>query len=134
MCGILQISMSNNIMSISIGRRFAYDDPKFTQFIRLLNENINTAALAGPLNFIPILAKLPGDPFKGNKIINNTEEIYEFLKEELEDHKKSLDKNNIRDFVDCYLIEMEENNAENLYTGKNEIGTTFFDKRKQSSY
>ena len=105
-------------MSISIGRRFDYDDPKFTRFIRLLNENINNAAFAGPANFLPALANLPGDPFGITRIMNNFKEVFDFLEDEIKDHKKTLDESNTRDFIDCYLIEMKENNQKGIYTGK----------------
>jgi hypothetical protein len=49
--------MSNNVMAITVGRRFDYDDVKFKHFVRLLNENITNAASTGPMNAVPFLAK-----------------------------------------------------------------------------
>ena len=36
--GILNTSMANNVMSITIGRRYDYDNPEFARFIELLND------------------------------------------------------------------------------------------------
>jgi hypothetical protein len=44
--------------------------------------------LAGPLTFLPILAKLPGDPFETKKLNKLVLENREFHKEEIDQHKK----------------------------------------------
>jgi hypothetical protein len=48
---------------ITVGRRFDYNDEKFTNFVNLINENFKSPAFRGPLNFLPFLGKLPGDLF-----------------------------------------------------------------------
>ncbi|CAG2208044.1 CYP2K [Mytilus edulis] len=74
---IIRTSLSNNVMSITVGRRFQYDDPKFRYFVNLLDEVNNTAALSGALNFIPILEKLPGDPFGAKRILEVANEFFD---------------------------------------------------------
>jgi cytochrome P450 family 2 subfamily U polypeptide 1 len=117
---IIQTSMSNNIMSITIGRRFDYDDPNFKYFVQLLHETVTNAAFAGPLNFIPFLAKIPGDPFRGNRMKQIADQIFDFFRGYISEHEQTLDSNNIRDFIDVYLTEMKENkNSENsFFTGE----------------
>lgn len=112
-------------MSITVGRRFEYDDPKFRYFVNLLDEVNNTAALSGALNFIPILEKLPGDPFGAKRILEVANEFFDnFFGEELKEHRETLDENNIRDFIDAYLVQMKTVEPSNeYYTGKNRITT-----------
>ncbi|XP_063420227.1 cytochrome P450 2C31-like [Mytilus trossulus] len=114
--GIIHTSISNNVMSITVGRRFDYDDPKFQQFVYLLNENAKNSALVGPLNFAPFLRKIPGDPFGAKQISNNVRETFKFFRTEINEHEKTLDTDNLRDFIDIYLKEIknqeEEENSE----------------------
>lgn len=115
----LNISISNNVMSIIIGRRFDYDDPKFKYFIGLLTANFKNAALAGPLYFFPILAKLPGDMFGAKKIVDISVKLRQFYRDEIAEHKASFDENNIRDFTDAYLkeIALHKNEKDTTFTG-----------------
>lgn len=114
---ILQTSMSNNVMSIAVGRRFDYDDAKFKHFVHLLEENITHAAATGPMNFVPLLAKLPGDLFSGQLLQRNADLTFDFFRNEIKEHKQTLDDNNIRDFIDGYLVQIKEQpSGSNIYT------------------
>lgn len=118
---IIHTSISNNVMAITVGRRFDYDDPKFQHFVRLLNENAKNSALAGPLNFAPFLKRIPGDPFGAKKISNNVRETFQFFRNEIAEHKRTLDENNLRDFIDVYLNEIRNRQEEegSEFSGKN---------------
>jgi hypothetical protein len=98
-------------MSITIGRRFDYDDPTFKYFVHLLIDNANNAAFAGPLNFAPFLKKIPGDPFGARRISNNVRQTFEFFRKEIKEHEISLDDNEVRDFIDAYLKEIKQQEA-----------------------
>lgn len=112
--------MSNNVMTITVGRRFDYDNVKFKHCVRLLNENITNAASTGPLNVVPFLAKLTGDLFIGKLLQRNADLTFDFFRNEIEEHKLTLDENNIRDFIDVYLVQIKEQQASgsNIYTGQ----------------
>lgn len=43
-----------------------------------------------------------------DKINVNRQEMFEFYKEIIDDHRKTFDRNNIRDLVDTYLLEIED--------------------------
>ena len=116
---LLQTTMANNIMSITVGRRFEYDDPKFRHFIKCADENVKNAAFIGPANFVPILAQLPGDFFGAKRIVKSIGAIYDFFREEIKDHENTFDENNMRDFIDVYLCEMRKNDTNrDIFTGK----------------
>jgi hypothetical protein len=117
---IIQTSMSNNVMSITVGRRFDYNDEKFTNFVNLINENFKSPAFRGPLNFLPFLGKLPGDLFGAKQLEANANKLFDFFRNEMDEHEQTLDENNIRDFIDVYLLQIkqEANTGGNkIYTG-----------------
>ena len=105
-------------MAITVGRRFDYDDVHFKYFVDLLERNIKDKVFNGILNFAPFLQYLPGDLFGGKRIQKAIDEILAFLNEEIEEHERTLDENNARDFIDVYLTEMKQNKTkENVFTG-----------------
>jgi hypothetical protein len=52
----------------------------------------------------PILAKLPGDPFETKKLNKLVLENREFHKEEIDQHKKYFDEDNIN----CFSIYVQQ--------------------------
>lgn len=46
-------------------------------------------------------------PGPHNKIFNNYEMIQDFIGQEVKRHKKDLDHSNPRDYIDTFLIELE---------------------------
>lgn len=115
---IINISISNNVMSIVIGRRFDYDDPKFKYYIDLLGHNFRNLEVAGVLAFLPeIFTKIPGDPFGAHKLDDLIAKTREFYINEVKEHKEHFDDNNINDFIDAFIKEMRER--------KDEEDTTF---------
>lgn len=52
-----------------------------------------------------IMAYLPGTH---KKILAEGQQIYDFIHERVKSHKQSLDPQNPRDFIDCFLIKLEK--------------------------
>ena len=118
--GILTTSMANNVMSITIGRRFDYDDPEFVRFIEMLNDVASNPVLAGPVNFVPSLAKIPGDPFRITPVIKKVDILFDYFRKQIKEHKETIDDCNIRDFTDAYIKEMKKDetfNSTPYYSG-----------------
>ena len=111
--GILNTSMANNVMSITIGRRFDYDDPEFVRFIEILNDLASNPSLAGPVNFVPSLAKIPGDPFRITPITKKVDMLFDYFRKQIKEHKETIDDCNIRDFTDAYIKEVKKDEALN---------------------
>ncbi|XP_052081635.1 cytochrome P450 2D4-like isoform X1 [Mytilus californianus] len=102
----VNISVSNNVMSIVVGHRFDYNDPRFKYFIGLQQETFKDAAFSGPVNFIPLLAKIPGDAFRVKKIAKTVGKNVQLFKDEVQEHKATYDEDDIRDFSDAFLKEI----------------------------
>ena len=111
--GILNTSMANNVMSIAIGRRFDYDDPEFVRCIEILNDLFSNPTLAGPVNFMPSLSKIPGDPFSVTPITKKFDMLFDYFRKQIKEHTDTLDDCNIRDFTDAYIKEMKKDEASN---------------------
>ncbi|XP_043839985.1 cytochrome P450 2C23-like [Dromiciops gliroides] len=105
---ILGCAPCNVICSILFNDRFDYDDKKFLHLMEILNENfrlLNTPWVQ-LYNFYPSLIKhLPGSH---RTIIKNIKQIMDFIMEQAKKHKEILDPNNPRDYIDSFLIKMQQ--------------------------
>ncbi|XP_004621915.2 cytochrome P450 2C18-like isoform X1 [Sorex araneus] len=98
----------NVICSIIFQNRFDYTDQDFLKLIEKINEFI--AILSSPwiqlCNSFPILL----DYYPGNfsKLYQNFSYLKSYFMEKVAEHQESLDIDNPRDFIDCFLIKMEQ--------------------------
>ncbi|XP_012780902.2 cytochrome P450 2C18-like [Ochotona princeps] len=105
---ILGCAPCNVICSIIFQGRFEYTDKFFLKFLKVLNEGINI--LSSPWiqvcnNFPVLIDYLPGSH---KKFIQDMNYVQNFILEKIKEHQQSLDVNNPRDFIDCFLIKMEQ--------------------------
>uniref|UniRef100_A0A4W4DYG1 Cytochrome P450, family 2, subfamily AE, polypeptide 1 n=1 Tax=Electrophorus electricus TaxID=8005 RepID=A0A4W4DYG1_ELEEL len=111
-------AVSNIICSIVFGERFDYNNKRFAQLLELLNENIRVAG--GPaaqiFNLFPFIKHFPGPH---QKIYRNACALIEFVQESVVEHRNTLDPENLRDFIDTYLVEISKH--------KSTVNSTFHD-------
>ncbi|XP_005063680.1 cytochrome P450 2C19-like [Mesocricetus auratus] len=105
---ILGCGPCNVICSIVFQNRFDYKDKEFLNFMDILNENVEI--LSSPWlqicnNFPSIIDYLPG---KHRKLLKNFTFLKDYFLAKVKEHQESLDVNNPRDFIDCFLIKMEQ--------------------------
>ncbi|XP_037353311.1 cytochrome P450 2C19-like isoform X5 [Talpa occidentalis] len=105
---ILACAPCNMICSIIFQTRFDYKDPMFLNIMGRISENVSI--LNSPwiqiCNMFPVL--LDFFPGSYNKLFNNMSYLKSYVLEKTLQHKASLDINNPRDFIDCFLIKMEK--------------------------
>uniref|UniRef100_A0A8C9PXR3 unspecific monooxygenase n=1 Tax=Spermophilus dauricus TaxID=99837 RepID=A0A8C9PXR3_SPEDA len=91
------------IFSIIFHNRFDYKDQHFLNLLRKLNENV--AILSSPWIQICNTFRVLIDYFPGSHktFLKNA-----YFLEKIKEHQESLDINNPRDFIDYFLIKMEE--------------------------
>ncbi|XP_072315673.1 cytochrome P450 2J6-like [Eucyclogobius newberryi] len=105
--GLFNNAVSNIICQLVMGKRFDYSDNRFQTMLKYLSE---TLYLEGTVwaqlyeSFPWLMKHLPGPH---NKIFQYTEKILEFMTEEVENHKKDIDPNHPRDYIDSFIIEMQ---------------------------
>ncbi|CAL1272910.1 unnamed protein product [Larinioides sclopetarius] len=118
-------SMSNNINTLIFGKRYDYDDPERKTLDENLDEISKISGQTATHIFFPWIKRVPfllnwlGFE-KGFKLFKVSEEIF---RKQVEEHKKTLDRKIIRDFIDSYLVEMEhrENKQEKTSLGDEEL-------------
>ncbi|XP_017574195.2 cytochrome P450 2H1-like isoform X2 [Pygocentrus nattereri] len=119
-------AVSNIICSIIFGDPFEYDDKRFAKLLQILNENIRFAGstVAQIFHLVPIIKYFPGPH---QKIRHNFEALKNFVFEIVEEHKKTLDPDNPRDFTDAYLIQMtkEESKEDTTFHLENMMNSVF---------
>ncbi|XP_017746144.1 PREDICTED: cytochrome P450 2C9-like, partial [Rhinopithecus bieti] len=118
---ILGCAPCNVICSIIFHKRFDYKDQQFLNLMEKFNENVKI--LSSPWiqiynNFSPIIDYLPGTH---NKLLKNVAFVKSYILEKVKEHQESMDMNNPRDFIDCFLIKMEKekHNQQSEFTIEN---------------
>lgn len=117
------VSVSNVVCNLLMSVRFTREDPKFLRFNEMIEEGMQLFGKIYSVEHFPITQYLPAFQSTKSKIADNRKEMFEFYKEVIEDHRRTFDRNNIRDLVDFYLLEIEvakENGTEqDLFDGRN---------------
>lgn len=101
------VTTSNVICNLLMSVRFTRDDPKFGRFNFMIEEGMKLFGELYAVDYIPITQYLPAMKSAKDKIKVNRQEMFEFYKEIIDEHRKTFDRNNIRDLVDTYLLEIE---------------------------
>ncbi|XP_073497668.1 cytochrome P450 2H2-like isoform X1 [Phyllobates terribilis] len=105
---ILRLTVSNVICSVVFGERFDYDDQKFLTLLSHINDISKVFnSRAGQLfNMFPkLMSHIPGPH---QKIIKIAYSLKQSVKEIIKTHRDTLEKDCPRDFIDCFLMKMEE--------------------------
>jgi len=112
---LIQASVANIICSLAFGQRFDYKDKKFVRLLEMLNETFRLLQPNSLVSAFPYLRHFPGDPGNGKLMIKHYDLIRVFLQEMIDEHKQKFDEQNIGDYIDAYLTEMQH--ERNTFTG-----------------
>ena len=74
----------------------------------MIEEGMKLFGVLYTCDYIPITQYLPNVRSAKTQISQNRQEMFEFYKEIIDDHRRTFDRNNIRDLVDTYLLEIED--------------------------
>ncbi|CAI9609381.1 unnamed protein product [Staurois parvus] len=103
----LTLAVSNTICSIVFGEHFDYSNQTFLGLLEAIKE-IFTLARSRSLqlfnNFPRLFRHLSGP----QKLLQKVDKVKAFVKDKVNEHEKTLDKDCPRDFIDCFLLKMEE--------------------------
>ena len=106
-------SVSNVVGSLLMSMTFDdKDDKDFWRLLELIDEGFKLFTVAMPVNFIPIFRYIPGFNYAYEKLKSNRNETSGFFKNIADEHRKSLDSDNIRDVVDAYLVQQDKASKE----------------------
>ncbi|XP_053117708.1 cytochrome P450 2C19-like [Hemicordylus capensis] len=117
----------NVISHILLGERFDYQDQELLQIHHWITESMQTQRSPVTLlyNIFPkIMDYLPGPHQTFFKILFS---IQDFIAQKVKDHEETLDANDPRDFIDCFLLKMEQekHNPKTEFTRENLIMTAY---------
>ncbi|KAJ8279033.1 hypothetical protein COCON_G00060990 [Conger conger] len=105
---VINNAVSNVICCLVFGDRFEYTDQQFKDLLGLINEAIylEGSSWAQVYNVFPwIMRKVPGPH---QKIFENWDKVISFVKLKIKEHKNDWDPSAPRDYIDCFLAEIEK--------------------------
>ncbi|XP_052093365.1 cytochrome P450 2U1-like isoform X1 [Mytilus californianus] len=107
-------AVSNVVCSIVFGKRFNYDDKIFQKLMKDLEEFFSNPFLP-MVNWIPYLHYVSYiyDVFGTQKCINIIKDLKVQIANIIEEHKRTFDEDDLRDFIDAYLLEWQNHTREN---------------------
>ncbi|XP_062590992.1 cytochrome P450 2B4-like [Saccostrea cucullata] len=116
-------AVSNVISSIVFGSRFDYNDEEFESLLYKTNYIVNNTNYKLVENYFPFLEKvLPNS--KVRKLLQMKEEFNGYVRKQIDLHKISFDRGNIRDFIDLY-INQETNDSSDVISDIDLFQTIF---------
>ncbi|KAJ7993349.1 hypothetical protein DPEC_G00271500 [Dallia pectoralis] len=101
-------AVSNIICTLVFGHRFEYSNAKFQKLMSMFDQSLQIqGSIWGQLyNSFPVVMRLlPGPHQTVQKI---WKEVIVFLRTEIEEHMKDWNSSDPRDYIDCYLSEIEK--------------------------
>nr|XP_033785237.1 cytochrome P450 2D15-like [Geotrypetes seraphini] len=122
---LINSALSNVICSMVFGERFEYDDKKLLRLIYLFEAEMKAESCltAQLINVVPAIKYIPG---VGKSVFKHLEDILQFIKDIVEEHKATRDPTQQRDFIDAYLDEIEKvkGEPETSFSERNLLLTT----------
>ncbi|XP_017574177.1 cytochrome P450 2J6 [Pygocentrus nattereri] len=103
----LTSAVANIICSLVFGHRFEYDDHYFHKILQYSDEvfQLPMTSWGRLYNKFPTLVSwLPG---RHQTAFTNLSKLKRFIQEEIQKHKQDRNPDNPRDYIDCYLEEIE---------------------------
>ncbi|XP_048126020.1 cytochrome P450 2G1-like [Alosa alosa] len=104
----LSRAVSNVICALVFGQRFSYDDTNFLRLLEIISDVFRFGSTPwGQLyNIFPRLMTYAPGPHQ--KFFQRIDKLREFVIGKIHQHKETLDPDNPRDFIDCFLIRIEQ--------------------------
>uniref|UniRef100_A0ACB8FTA8 Cytochrome P450 2G1 n=1 Tax=Sphaerodactylus townsendi TaxID=933632 RepID=A0ACB8FTA8_9SAUR len=104
----LSRAVSNIICSIVFGNRFDYQDKEFQALMEMINNSFQEMSTAWAQFYDIYVGFLKYFPGPHTKIYDKLEDIRLFIAKRAKKNRETLDPNNPRDFIDCFLNQMEK--------------------------
>uniref|UniRef100_A0A8C3S4Q5 Cytochrome P450 2G1 n=1 Tax=Chelydra serpentina TaxID=8475 RepID=A0A8C3S4Q5_CHESE len=104
----LSRAVSNVICSIVFGDRFDYEDKEFLSLLQMMNESFREISTPWSQFYDMYANFLKYFPGPHTKIYHILEDMRKFIERRVKQNQATLDVNSPRDFIDCFLIQMEK--------------------------
>ena len=93
---------SNILCSVMFGKRYNYSDDEFRNILKIIDHLTKAVGSGGSAMYNSVLRR-----FLKGKAESLMEDFVAFLRTVVTDHRKLYDSENLRDYIDVYLMEME---------------------------
>ncbi|XP_077997723.1 cytochrome P450 2U1-like [Glandiceps talaboti] len=114
--GLLNKSSANIMCSIIFGRRFEYSDPKFQGYVDSYSRWFELFGELYSAELIPYLRVFMRKEIQ--EYMLHFSNINAFCIDEIDSHESTFDPNHIRDFIDAYLLEVENQDPSEFTTSQ----------------
>ncbi|KAI8492617.1 hypothetical protein Bbelb_296580 [Branchiostoma belcheri] len=104
----IAVGILNIICHLVFGRRFEHDDPLFVRLYNALEDISHHGGSAQHLNVFPALRHVPGLNAGAVHTVRAVREGRDFVREMIGQHKATFDPENIRDYIDAYLHQLQK--------------------------
>ncbi|XP_075771703.1 cytochrome P450 2G1-like [Pelodiscus sinensis] len=104
----LSRAVSNVICSIVFGNRFDYEDKEFLSLLQMMNESFREISTPWSQFYDMYSSFLKYFPGPHTKIYHILEDMRKFIAKRVKQNQATLDSSSPRDFIDCFLIQMEK--------------------------
>uniref|UniRef100_A0A8C5Y014 unspecific monooxygenase n=1 Tax=Microcebus murinus TaxID=30608 RepID=A0A8C5Y014_MICMU len=124
---ILSCAPCNVICSIIFHSRSDYKDEHFLKLMEKVHLNVNAFSSPWMQIYNNFPALIDYFPATLKEVFDNAAFIKSYVLEKVKEHQESLDVNNPRDFIDCFLIKMEQekNHQQSEFTFEALVATVF---------
>uniref|UniRef100_A0A1B6CZU1 Cytochrome P450 n=1 Tax=Clastoptera arizonana TaxID=38151 RepID=A0A1B6CZU1_9HEMI len=104
----VEIFIVNNLWRMLAGKRFSETDRKLDHLLSLIHEAFKLQDMSGGLlNQMPFIRFIAPEKSTYNRAVKIIRGLLDFIKETVEEHKKTFSPTRIRDFIDAFLLEMQ---------------------------
>ncbi|KAM6428616.1 cytochrome P450 2G1-like [Liasis olivaceus] len=104
----LSCAVSNVICSIVFGNRFDYKDKEFLDLLKMINDLFREMSTGWSQIYDMYTNLLKYFPGPHTKVYDILEGMRLFIAKRVMKNKETLDPNSPRDYIDCFLIQMEK--------------------------
>lgn len=104
----------NIIWGVSTGKKFEENDERVSEFAHILKITSVQNSSSNTLEFLPFMKYMPKYNKDFRDFVRLTKKVYQYIEDEIDEHIKSYDENNIRDFIDAYYQEMDRRKKNNI--------------------
>uniref|UniRef100_A0A8C2Z8F1 Cytochrome P450 n=1 Tax=Cyclopterus lumpus TaxID=8103 RepID=A0A8C2Z8F1_CYCLU len=122
---LLSRTVSNVICCLVFGERFSYEDKKFLHLLNIISDMLKflNSPVGQLYNIFPwLMEHLPGPQ---HTCFAQVQKLRDFVDMKIQEHKETLDPGSPRDFIDCFLIRInqEKDNPTTEFNNDNLVST-----------
>ncbi|CAK9798149.1 Probable cytochrome P450 303a1 [Anthophora quadrimaculata] len=111
------VTVLNTLWRMMAGKRFNIDDKELTYFQRILTKLLREIDMIGaPFGHFPILRFIAPEMSGYKSFLEIHQQLWKFLKEELDNHKRTFISGSPRDLMDVYLTVLNSENYSSTFS------------------